>query len=134
MNAYQDIIGKSRPVSKHPKMAVENRAKIFAPFAALRGFEISILTKEQDRILVPKRLISDEMLEENEKILGRLQGGEHIRLCWFNPVKVIDEVAVGEYRTEPATVCGINPLSKELLLPEGSVPLDDIWEVSLDAE
>lgn len=134
MNAYQDIIGKSRPVSKHPKMAVENRAKIFAPFAALRGFEISILTKEQDRILVPKRLISDEMLEENEKILGRMQSGERIRICWFNPVKVIDEVVVGEYRTETATVCGIDPLSKELLLPEGSVPLSDIWEVSLDAE
>ena len=134
MNAYQDIIGKSRPVSKHPKMAVENRAKIFAPFAALRGFEISILTKEQDRVLVPRRLIADEMQEENEKILGRLQGGERIRICWFNPVKAIDEVVVGEYRTETAAVCGIDPLSKELLLPEGSVPLRDIWEVSLDAE
>lgn len=46
---YEDIIGLERPVHKgdefsfrHPKMEIEDRAKIFAPFAALRGFESSI--------------------------------------------------------------------------------------------
>ncbi|MBO4637472.1 MAG: hypothetical protein J5685_10045 [Clostridiales bacterium] len=46
---YEDIIGCSRPVHngddfsyRHPKMSTEDRAKIFAPFAALRGFEASI--------------------------------------------------------------------------------------------
>lgn len=36
--AYQDILFLSRPISKHPKMSVESRAKLFTPFSALRGF------------------------------------------------------------------------------------------------
>ncbi len=41
---YQDIIKKSRPENpeirrKHPRMQLADRAKIFAPFSALRGFD-----------------------------------------------------------------------------------------------
>ena len=41
---YSDIIHKSRPDGpqsrlRHPRMPVADRAKIFAPFAALTGFE-----------------------------------------------------------------------------------------------
>ncbi len=46
---YKDIIDKQRPVhdgdefeARHPKMSIENRAKIFAPFAALKGYEEAI--------------------------------------------------------------------------------------------
>ena len=47
--SYKDIIDKQRPVhdgdefeAHHPKMSIENRAKIFAPFAALKGYEEAI--------------------------------------------------------------------------------------------
>ena len=41
---YADILDKSRPqteqsLRRHPRMPIQNRAKIFAPFAALRGYE-----------------------------------------------------------------------------------------------
>ena len=46
---YNDIIDKNRPVhdgdefeARHPKMPREARAKIFAPFAALKGYEEAI--------------------------------------------------------------------------------------------
>ena len=46
---YNDIINKERPQhdgdefeARHPKMSLENRAKIFAPFAALKGYEEAI--------------------------------------------------------------------------------------------
>ena len=43
---YNDIIDKERPQhdfeARHPKMTLENRAKIFAPFAALKGYEEAI--------------------------------------------------------------------------------------------
>ena len=45
-DSYEDIIDKKRPVHdnddfsiRHPKMSREDRAKIFAPFAALKGYE-----------------------------------------------------------------------------------------------
>ena len=47
--SYKDIIDKQRPVhdddefeARHPKMSIENRAKIFAPFAALKGYDKAI--------------------------------------------------------------------------------------------
>ena len=35
--AYQDILYCSRPVSRHPKMSIENRAKLFTPFPLYGG-------------------------------------------------------------------------------------------------
>ena len=55
---YMDIIDKERPVhngdefeARHPKMNRKNRAKIFAPFAALKGYEEAI--DETGKIHVP---------------------------------------------------------------------------------
>ena len=41
---YADILHLARPKPSHlhPRMQVENRAKIFSPFAALRGYEEEI--------------------------------------------------------------------------------------------
>ena len=41
---YADILHLSRPEPsfRHPRMARFNRAKIFSPFAALRGYEEGI--------------------------------------------------------------------------------------------
>ena len=53
MIRYGDIIMQGRPVHngdlfsrRHPKMTPQHRAKIFAPFAALVGFEEHIRSKE----------------------------------------------------------------------------------------
>ena len=73
--AYQDILHCSRPVSKRPKMSVENRAKLFTPFAALRGFDIEILTTEQDRLLVPQVLLSADQQEANRQAQRIREGG-----------------------------------------------------------
>ena len=70
--AYQDILYCSRPISKHPKMSVENRAKLFAPFSALRGFDIEILTQEQDRLLVPQIILASDREEEIYRLLNGL--------------------------------------------------------------
>ena len=74
--AYQDILTLSRPISKHPKMSVENRAKLFTPFSALRGFDIEILTQEQDRLLVPQESLSDGQQEAVWRTLNNLQRGD----------------------------------------------------------
>lgn len=39
INNYNDIINLSRPVSKRPKMSLEQRSAQFAPFAALTGYD-----------------------------------------------------------------------------------------------
>ena len=42
MGNYDDIIGWERPVSNRPRMDVSDRAKIFMPFAALKGYDEAI--------------------------------------------------------------------------------------------
>lgn len=42
MGKYDDIIHLQRPASAYPSMPVADRAKIFMPFAALKGYEEAI--------------------------------------------------------------------------------------------
>lgn len=43
---YREYIHMQRPVSRRTPMAPERRAKQFAPFAALRGFDETIRKEE----------------------------------------------------------------------------------------
>lgn len=87
--AYQDILYCSRPVSRHPKMSIENRAKLFTPFSALRGFDIEILTQEQDRLLVPQISLASDREEEIYRVLNGLHQGDWVTVSYFVPVKTI---------------------------------------------
>lgn len=59
---YADILHLSRPEPpvKYPRMALSNRAKIFSPFAALRGFDDEISSEGASKLLVKKVELSDE--------------------------------------------------------------------------
>ncbi|MBR6029529.1 MAG: hypothetical protein IKP40_10615 [Clostridia bacterium] len=67
-DTYEDIRSKERPVHegddfsrKHPPMARADRAKIFMPFAALRGFEDTL------KAMQPKDEARDEAGTEREE-------------------------------------------------------------------
>ena len=57
---YADILPLSRPEPIKPRMTTLNRAKIFSPFAALRGYDEEI--SDQDRVqgLIAKAKLSEE--------------------------------------------------------------------------
>ena len=93
--AYQDILYCSRPVSRHPKMSIENRAKLFTPFSALRGFDIEILTQEQDRLLMPQISLASDREEEIYRVLNGLHQGDWATVTYFVPVKHIAGATAG---------------------------------------
>lgn len=53
---YKDIINLSYPrddwnfLMKHPRMSMEDRAKIFAPFAALRGHSTALAKTAEKKL------------------------------------------------------------------------------------
>lgn len=47
MPDYSDIMGEERPRSKRHPMEIAHRAKQFAPFAALKGYEESLQKQEE---------------------------------------------------------------------------------------
>ena len=78
-NEYRRALSHGRPKHgrcddfslKHPKMQLSQRAKIFSPFAALKGFEEAIDEKVQ--VYVEKRELSEEDQDRLNLALTRLQ-------------------------------------------------------------
>lgn len=84
---YADIIGLSRPSvpKEHPRMDIQNRAKIFSPFAALRGYDGKIEEENWKKARVRKHGISDEDLEILAEKLNVLHKGMQVRISYFKP-------------------------------------------------
>ena len=80
MGKYDDILHMERPASKHPKMDLTNRAKLFSPFSALRGFDIAVLTKQKENALVERAWLSEDMREVLERKLRQISeiGRAHV--------------------------------------------------------
>ena len=124
--AYQDILHRQRPFSKRPKMSVENRAKLFTPFSALRGFDIEILTQEQDRLLVPQVSLSADQQEAIYRTLNELRKGDWVTVTYFAPVKILEGRQLGEYRTLSGEVKKVDDVEQVLVLANGAVSLDNL--------
>lgn len=80
-NRYDDIINRPRPETKHPHMNTADRAKIFSPFAALKGHTEAIQRKEIHRT---NRIdLSDEMASALNEKLALLEKGQSITVTYF---------------------------------------------------
>jgi len=100
MGRYDDIINLSRPKSGRPSMPIGDRAKIFMPFAALKGHEEAI--DEKKKVFDERIEITDEKKEELNKKLEELskcsvQGkNEEITVTYFH----VDETASAENESD----------------------------------
>ena len=129
--SYQDIIHLSRPFSNHPKMAIANRAKLFTPFAALRGFDIEILTQEQDRLLVPQISLASDREEEIYRILNGLHQGDWATVTYFVPVKHIAQQLLGEYTVVSGEVKRVDDVEQLLVLEGYPIPFGNIHALTV---
>ena len=131
LTAYQDILYCSRPVSRHPKMSIKNRAKLFTPFYALRGFDIEILTQEQDRLLVPQISLASDREEEIYRVLNGLHQGDWATVTYFVPVKHIAQQLLGEYTVVSGEVKRVDDVEQLLVLEGASVPFGNIHSLAV---
>ncbi|MDF2487072.1 MAG: hypothetical protein K0R46_3240 [Herbinix sp.] len=134
---YDDIINidyplKSSDVIKHPRMQVEDRAKIFAPFAALKGYEEAIAGKQ--KIVVPRIEMSEEAKEYLDLQMGKIEGmllsGLHpiITVVYYQEDKVSNE-AGGVYIRFTGMVVKFDQTSRILQIVEKRLRLDDIYGI-----
>lgn len=129
--AYQDILTLSRPISKHPKMAIANRAKLFTPFSALRGFDIEILTQEQDRLLMPQISLASDREEEIYRVLNGLHQGDWATVTYFVPVKHIAQQLLGEYTVVSGEVKRVDDVEQLLVLEGYPIPFGNIHALTV---
>lgn len=82
---YEDILYLSRPVpsSRHPRMPLSSRAKIFSPFAALRGYEEEIAAEDWKLTRTPQKFLSEEDIDRLSGLLFRIRKGMLITVRYF---------------------------------------------------
>ena len=130
--AYRDMIHLSRPISRHPKMSVENRAKLFTPFSALRGFDIEILTKEQDRLLVSQVTLDADQQELIRHRLNALRSGQWVTVTYFRSEKELGGILLGEYVIQTGKVRRVDDFYQVLALDSGVVAFENIRELEIN--
>ena len=127
---------------KHPFMDVGKRAKIFAPFAALRGFDGCILDKEvqyQPKIILDEE-VKDEIAQQLEVLHGltinsRATRNNHVvaSVTYFIPCSDKNHEAYGYYG-QYVTVTGVckkvdSVITKAIIVEKVAIPLDDIYKI-----
>lgn len=101
------------------KMPIEERAKQFMPFAALKGLPDALAAKE--KITVPKVELSEEMAEELDRRMHELTKGKIATVVYFHK---------DEYIKITGMVARIDETSWLLQIVNTKIPFDDILEIS----
>ena len=135
---------------RHPRMTRLNRAKLFAPFAALAGFEECVRRKEAEYVYrhepdaeqaraLNRKLCALHRLTANSGLARA--NGIRVRVERFLLCRDPDSEAYlvkGQYRTVTGTVLRVDPQGQRLLLStEGgalSIPFRDIRRIDDAAE
>ncbi len=149
---YGSLVFQDRPVHdgdlfsrKHPRMTQLNRAKIFAPFAALAGFEERIGNKEI-RYVSRHTLDADEEWELNHTLFDLHLLTANSRLARENMASVSVEYfeacsdeenesyrTKGLYRTVEGIVLRLDQQEQRLIIlcagDKKAIPFADIWKI-----
>ena len=122
INNYNDIINLSRPVSKRPKMSLEQRSAQFAPFAALTGYDGQ--GKETARLTNRKIEIDEEQkLELNFKIQPQIE------ITYFVPD---ERKEGGKYETIKNSIKKIDEYKNKLIMIDGlSISINEIIDIQV---
>ena len=142
---YKEVLEKGRPQHaptdhfriRHPTMPCSKRAKIFAPFDALRGFNEMVNSKEIH--YVQKRTLSEYELAELDRQLAELKAltcngrirrkhpviltVTYFRLC--NDPNHEAYRSAGTYETITGICYGIDP-DKMIRVDQTRIPIADI--------
>ena len=111
-------------------MRRQDRAKIFAPFAALSGHEEAVHAR--DKVLVPPVIQTEYTKDRLNRALLALRKGDTATVIYFYPQARTPEGVWGNYVTVSDTVTKIDTYARILKLGNLQIPLDDIAEIRSD--
>ena len=97
---------------------MENRAKQFVPFAALKGYEEALRAKE--KIIVPKIELSEEKKEELNRKLHQINKNDIIKVIYF---------CKGEYIQLEGMVSRVDKDARVLKVVNTKISFLDIYEL-----
>lgn len=108
----------SRPI--HSNMPKSQRAKQFAPFAALKGLDEALAEKERPR--TQKRELSDERKQEINNVLKSLYKGVIVTAVYYEHIEM-------EYLQITGRVERIDEHRQRLFIGDAEIIFDDILTI-----
>ena len=100
------------------KMAREERAKQFMPFAALKGHMEAL--RRREKIVVEKRELSEEYKEQLDRKLRKVRKNDIITVVYF---------CQGEYLQMTGMVAKIDVTARILKVVNTKIPFEDLYEI-----
>ena len=103
------------------RMPIEERAKQFMPFAALKSLPEALAAKE--KITVPKIELSEEMAEVLDQQMHQIAKGKIVTIVYFHK---------DEYIKITGMVARIDETSRLLQIVNTKIAFEDIVEIVVD--
>ena len=114
-----------RPVPYKPRMPRLNRAKLFAPYDALKPFESTVHAK--DTVYVRRKELSEFAQECLDQRLRCLERGDVVTVTWFQATAT--DRNSGQYVTCTGTVTKIDRIYRVIFLDKQAIPVRDIQDL-----
>lgn len=127
MNETTDLRDRKRARSPRPQMDRADRAKLFAPYAALKGYNESAHAME--RRLAPRPALAEDRADQLDRRLRALRRGDTVTVTWFEPLKTENGRELGQYRTTTGAYLAAHPASGILLLDAARIETRNIVDV-----
>lgn len=129
---YDDIVNIEKPKSNHKSMDRLQRASQFAPFAALKGYEESII--ETGRIVDKKLELAEEQMNDISYKLKYLtdyiNDGIEIEVIYFVGDKKKNG---GTYQRKRGILRRIDDIERRIqFLDKQYIFIDDIYQIKVD--
>ncbi len=103
-------------------MTREERAKIFAPFDAMKGLQEALRDREERHLRVPRHEVSEEEAEHNSQVLSKLQSGMKVEIFCYSAFH--DVIKHGK-------VTDVDFTFRNLLLGSERIWFDDIYTIEI---
>ena len=107
------------------KMPLSQRAKQFAPFDALKGFNEAIFEVRDRKEEVEKIILSQEQLEDMNRVITSLKKGDRIKIRYYHHGRYIR--LSGYYQT-------VDEIDRVLIFNGQRIRLGDIAEMEKDED
>ena len=141
MGKYDEIINLSRPKSNRIPMPIADRAKIFMPFAALKGYEEAIeekqrLTSGRIELSEEKKQELDDKLKLLESLLKEKSDKElpQITVRYFVPdIKKTEEMRTeaGTYEELTDSIIEVVTVYERLQMSKRNIAFGDIFDMEI---
>ncbi len=105
-------------MAERRKMTMEERAKQFAPFAALKGYEEMI--ERAGVVVAERKTLTDERAEALSQTVAQLKKGDMIKVVYYSD---------GKYVTSTGILSRLDETTRVLFVVKTKIKFDDIYDI-----